>query len=410
MTDKETDIFADPPFSNLSGAREPVWYWDSAAGAILWANRAGLAFWGARDLASLKERRFDRAMPALSRLRNYAVPTCEHEPKTERLLFWTNDGNRAALCHFEEVRLENSEAGILLRVLDEEAGDTVNGARRFAEAQKSMNGHSAENGDDRATLQEIARLIKEGDSSEGEADEAEALDEPVSDIGQTDLFAKISHEVRTPLNSILGFSELMKEESFGPIGNDKYKGYVKDIHLSAQHALSLINDLLDISKVHAGEFELDMEDVEVNMVAEECVSAMEPIARKAEINMHAVLGKSLSLVKVDKRTLKQILLNLLSNSLKFTERGGSVDISTFQGHLGTVTIRVEDSGIGMSEEEVLQAFKPFRQLDTAPRPQMGTGLGLPLARALTEANGAFFDLTSETGKGTRVDLVFKPSR
>lgn len=224
-----------------------------------------------------------------------------------------------------------------------------------------------------------------------------------------DFLAKVSHEVRTPLNSIIGFAELMLQERFGPIGNTRYKGYAEDIHQSGLYALSLLNDLLDISKIQAGKFELDFTAVDVAEIVEACVASLQPLAKRTRIVLRTSLADDLPVVVADPRRLKQILLNLLTNAIKFTKEGGQVIVSgTMAG--GELRLRVRDSGVGMTKDEIAYAMQPFHQLDTAPRRQSGTGLGLPLTKALVDANRARLELTSEPGVGTSADVIFPAER
>lgn len=225
-----------------------------------------------------------------------------------------------------------------------------------------------------------------------------------------DILAKISHEVRTPLNSIIGFAELMQEERLGPIGHIKYRGYIDDIHQSGGHALSLINDLLDLTKIETGNFAPNFTAVDANEVIAECVKLIQPQAQNNRVVLRTSLTSDLPLVLADRRSLIQITLNLLSNAVKFTESGGQVIASTSHEPDGAIKISVRDTGVGMSDADVEQAFKPFRQLDTAPRHQNGTGLGLPLSKALVEANRAAMHIESRPGSGTRIDVVFPADR
>ena len=227
--------------------------------------------------------------------------------------------------------------------------------------------------------------------------------------GRLDFLAKVSHEVRTPLNSIIGFAELMLQERFGPIGNKRYTGYVEDIHHSGLYALSLLNDLLDISKIDAGKFELNFTAVDVPEIVEDCAASLQPLAKRSRIVLRTSLAPDLPSVVADPRRLKQILLNLLTNAIKFTKEGGQVIVS---GTLvdGELRIRVRDNGIGMTRDEIAFAMQPFHQLDTAPRKQTGTGLGLPVTKALVDANRARLVLSSEPGIGTSADVIFPAER
>jgi signal transduction histidine kinase len=224
-----------------------------------------------------------------------------------------------------------------------------------------------------------------------------------------EFLAKVSHEVRTPLNSIIGFTELMAQERFGPIGNARYKGYLEDIHQSGLYALSLLNDLLDISKIEAGKFELNFTAVDVSELVEDCVGSLQPLAKRARIVLRTSLAPDLPTVVADPRRLKQILLNLLTNAIKFTKEGGQVIVSGSMVD-GELRLRLRDTGVGMTKDEIAFAMQPFNQLDTAPRKQLGTGLGLPVTKALVDANRAKLVLTSEPGVGTSADVIFPAER
>jgi PAS domain S-box-containing protein len=222
---------------------------------------------------------------------------------------------------------------------------------------------------------------------------------------KTDMLAAISHEIRTPLNAILGFTEVMRDERFGPVGNERYKQYVNDIHLSGQHVLSLVNDLLDLSKIEAGKFEVNFVPLEANRIIQECVALMQPHAARERIIVRLSLSDKLPPIAADERSLRQIILNLLSNAVKFNEPGGQVIVSTALSEANQAIIRVRDTGIGMSEAELGVALEPFRQIVGARRIG-GTGLGLPLTKALVEANKADFSIHSRKEQGTLVELTF----
>jgi PAS domain S-box-containing protein len=234
-----------------------------------------------------------------------------------------------------------------------------------------------------------------------EAERASAL--------KSDFLAKVSHEIRTPLNAIMGFAEVIVEERFGPIGNERYRDYLKDIHSSGVHVMSLVNDLLDLSKIEAGKMELAIASVDANRIISECVSIMQPQANRERVIMRLALAPHLPQVMADERSLRQIILNLLSNAVKFNEPGGQVIISSALTDAGHAVIRIRDTGIGMSEQDIETALEPFRQLATS-RPTTGTGLGLPLTKALVEANRAFFTIKSKKNEGTLVEVAFPQTR
>ncbi|HSM19672.1 MAG TPA: ATP-binding protein, partial [Hyphomicrobiales bacterium] len=228
---------------------------------------------------------------------------------------------------------------------------------------------------------------------------------------KSDLLARISHEIRTPLNSIIGFSEVMLEARFGNIGSDRYRDYVRDIHASGKHLMGLVNDLLDLSKVEAGKLELNFTRLDVNDLVLQCVRLMQPEANKGRIIMRSSLAQALPAVVADHRSLRQILLNLLSNAVKFTLPGGQVVVSTTLSDEGEVLIRVRDTGVGMEEKEIAVALEPFRQVaSTANGRTPGTGLGLPLTKALAEVNRAQFRIESAKGEGTLTEITFPSQR
>jgi PAS domain S-box-containing protein len=226
---------------------------------------------------------------------------------------------------------------------------------------------------------------------------------------KSDFLAKVSHEIRTPLNAIIGFAQVMLEERFGPIGNERYKDYLRDIHTSGGHVISLVNDLLDLAKVEAGRMELAFTSVKLNDVVAACVTLMQPQAARERIVMRTSFAQKLPSVVADERSMRQIVLNIIANAIRFTEAGGQVIVSTALTDRGEVGIRVRDTGLGMSAEDVAAALEPFRQLATTRRGG-GTGLGLPLTKALVEANRGTLRITSARNEGTLVEVLFPPTR
>jgi PAS domain S-box-containing protein len=228
---------------------------------------------------------------------------------------------------------------------------------------------------------------------------------------KSEFLAKISHEMRTPLNAIIGFSDVMMEERFGPVGNERYRDYLKDINMSGAHVVSLLNDLLDLSKIEAGKMELSFERVDLNDITQQSVAIMQAQANRARVIVRSALSMNIPGIIADTRSVRQIVLNLLSNSIKFTGPGGQVIVSTAANDRGDVMLRVRDTGIGMSERDIETALQPFRQLTTSPRTDAnGTGLGLPLTKALVEANRARFSIKSAVNAGTLVEIVFPVGR
>ena len=259
-----------------------------------------------------------------------------------------------------------------------------------------------------ARLHAVFRDLTAAKSSEAGLVEARVTAERMN--GQkSEFLAKVSHEIRTPLNSIVGFADIIAEERFGPLQNERYKEYVKDIRASGTHIISLVNDLLDLSKIEAGRMELSFTNVSLNAEVGAGVSLVQMDAARSRVLLRQSLAQGLPAIVADARSIKQIVLNLLSNAVKFTEPGGQVIVSTALSDKGEVMFRVRDTGIGMSERELAEAMEPFRQFATTQRPG-GSGLGLSLTKALVKANQANLSITSNTGEGTLVEVVFPQAR
>jgi signal transduction histidine kinase len=201
------------------------------------------------------------------------------------------------------------------------------------------------------------------------------------------------------------------EERFGSVTNERYREYLRDIRTSGEHVVSIVNDLLDISKIEAGKLDLTFAAVSLNDVVRESVGLMQPQANRARVVLRTSLSREVPKIVADERTLRQIVLNLFSNSVKFTGPGGQVIASTSLTENGEALLRVRDTGEGMSEEELARALEPFRQLATATMGgPAGTGLGLPLTKALVEANRATLSIRSARGEGTVVTITIPPTR
>jgi len=237
-------------------------------------------------------------------------------------------------------------------------------------------------------------------------DEAE-----VASRAKSDFLAGVSHELRTPLNAIIGFSEVMQNEMFGPIGDSHYQEYASDIHDSGHHLLSLINDILDLSKIEAGKFELHEEAVTVTDTIEAALRLVSQRADKAGVELVRAVAPHLPWLYADGRVLKQVLLNLLTNAVKFTPLDGRVTIGADLGPGGDLVLTVADSGVGMSAEDLEQALTPFGQVESdIVRMQEGTGLGLPLSKHLVELHGGSLTIESKPGAGTTVRATFPAER
>ncbi len=255
----------------------------------------------------------------------------------------------------------------------------------------------------------VVRDITSWKKTESELREAKEKAE-ASSRQKSEFLARISHELRTPLNAIMGFSEVMRMQRFGQIENEKYRGYVNDIHDSGSHLLSLINDLLDLSKVEAGKLELNFASVNLSDAADHAMQMLKEQAASARVVLRKAMLANQPNVVADLRSMRQIMLNLVSNALKFTDPGGQIIISSQLTQNGELVLRIKDTGIGMNTEQLRDALEPFARVSSTSRDTQGTGLGLPLTKALTEANRAQFSISSEPRKGTLVEITFPTTR
>lgn len=255
----------------------------------------------------------------------------------------------------------------------------------------------------------VVRDITQWKKTEAELREAKERAEATS-RQKSEFLASVSHELRTPLNAIMGFSEVMRLGRFGEIDNERYRGYVQDIHASGAHLLSLINDLLDLSKVEAGKLELNFTSVNLSDVAEHAMQLLAEQATAQRVVLRKSFPADLPNVVADLRSMRQVMLNLVSNAIKFTDPGGRVVISAQLLGTGELKLRVKDSGIGMDEDQLKSALEPFGRVMTEGREAQGTGLGLPLTKALVEANRASFQLSSEPRRGTLAEITFPTTR
>jgi two-component system cell cycle sensor histidine kinase PleC len=248
-----------------------------------------------------------------------------------------------------------------------------------------------ERGDELARSQRELRLAKE---------QAE-----VASRTKSQFLANMSHELRTPLNAIIGFAEVIEREFFGPVGVAQYASYAADIHRSGQHLLSLINDILDLSKVEAGRFEIVEQDFALMEIIDEAKRLLEIRAQKAGLILSSEIAGDVARLYADPKLVSQALLNLLSNAVKFTPAGGKVRIAATRDGGGDLVISVSDTGIGMAPEEIPHALEPFGQIDgTLARRFDGTGLGLPITKAFIEMHGGTLALDSEKGRGTTATI------
>jgi signal transduction histidine kinase len=237
-------------------------------------------------------------------------------------------------------------------------------------------------------------------------DKAEAANRAKSDF-----LANMSHELRTPLNAIIGFSDIIKEQMLGPVENERYLEYIRDINNSANHLLSVINDILDLSKIEFGNVPLIEENVDLDATIASCLTIIGERARNGGLAVEYKPLKKMPILWAEQRRIKQVLINLLSNAVKFTPSGGGITITLRRERDDGLAIAVSDTGIGIRQEDMAVVMAPFGQVDTGlNRKFEGTGLGLPLTRAFVEMHGGQLTLESALGKGTTATVRLPAKR
>jgi signal transduction histidine kinase len=252
------------------------------------------------------------------------------------------------------------------------------------------------------TVQALERARRQAEEARNAAEN--------SNRAKSDFLASVSHELRTPLNAILGFSEMIGSEALGPVHNRRYREYACDINKSGRHLLTLVDNILDLTKIGAGKMELRESEFETDALIADCIRLLGEDA-SSHLSLKTDLPRHLPCIRGDFTLIKQILLNLLSNAAKFTPAGGGITISARHAPGQDLRITVADTGIGMDTEDIEHAMAMFGQIDSRiARHHHGTGLGLPLSRSYAELHGGQLQVESEPGIGTRVTLLLPPAR
>ena len=393
--------------------------------------------------------KIDRAMPAWAVIRDFhdCTAVAAVGSRTTALVFWTPTGPLALNCTLEAI---DPGAGSTVRIRF--AAPLIAGSAAEIKAASAQPIATPETpAGDLATLREIARRIRAGTGAitpsapslaEVQSDTTRILPppldfQPVAAAKETSTIArsmpetspgtnpspganvaKLAHELRTPLSAIVSLAEIMRDERLGAMGNPRYKAYAADIHDSARHTLDLIGAMLDGDHEPAGVQEtvsqprVDLVPVDLNEIANRCVSAMQPIGARGGVDLEVAAGPDLPRLLADRRALRQIILNLLSNALRFTPQGGLITLTTASRDDGTIEFAVSDTGTGMRANEIDRALgkalaEPLR-LRLAGQ-QSGFGFGLPLVRELAQAHGGRLTIDSVPGKGTRITVIFPAS-
>jgi signal transduction histidine kinase len=400
--------------SALEARNEAAWLIDVHGGYILATNGEGAALLGL--LADQPRPVLDAAMPALVRLRALAAGA---EPAgLERLVLWTRHG-ALTLCCTVSLAESKGRSGPIALVAAKAKREPADAAAVSASAPAPQLV-----GDDAMKLREIARRIRDGqkkaaaDRTKGGAETgsraARASDQPTPPEAPVppSLRSRLAHELKTPMSAIVAAAEIMKDQRFGPLGTPRYLGYAMDIHASAQHALSVIERMLGDGSAAAPEqpTTLEFTELDAGEVLKTSVSQVMPLANQAGISLALDVAPRLPHIIADATSLRQIVLNLLTNSLKFTDRGGSVTVAARYSLDGPLAIEVRDTGHGMTQHEIAQSLAPYGGASGVRREGGGLGIGLPLVRALAEANGAQLLIASTPGEGTCASVVFGRDR
>jgi PAS domain S-box-containing protein len=349
-----------------------------------------------KDAENLKFVRFNKAgenLLGVSRSELIGKTDFDIFPEEQAKFFVDND---------REILLANE-----LRDIVEEPIETKNLGNRFLHTRKIGIRDAAGNP---IYLLGISEDITDRMQTERELETAKAQAEKASQA-KSEFLANMSHDLRTPLNAIIGFSDMMRQRAFGPLGDTHYDEYAEDIHSSGTLLISLINDVLDLSKIEAGKYDLAEEQVSIAALVAVSTRQVSTMAAHSELTVVNDIPTSLPHLIGDERALIQVLNNLLSNAIKFTPAGGLISVSAFLDDTNAMTVQVRDTGVGMRENDIAKALRPFEQAEgSSSSSHRGTGLGLHLCSNFMVLFGGALEITSDVGKGTTVSLRFPPVR
>lgn len=405
----------------LSDLSEPAVVVDSTRCMLLGANVAGQRLWGGDFANGADPARLDVAMPAIATLRGLEAIAGGDRPHDRLLTFWTPLGVLARPCRIRPLLHTGDGPVFLVSWPPIDAPGTSAAAepreRKGGEPPKSVV-HPFST--DAETLRKIAKRIRDkpeaivpaqwpsDDAKPPPARPAPAPEEQAD--GEPGALAKLAHELRTPLAAIIALAEIMTEQHLGALPNERYRGYMRDIRDSARHALGLVDGLFARGDLEADHDELFFSQADLNEVARACVSALQPLADKAGVTLASALSEAMPRVVADVRCLKQILLNLISNSIKYAGREARVTVRTGFELAGRAWIEVQDTGPGIAPDVIERILRPDPVPAARARPRARKGLGLPLSRRLAEINGARLEITNPDGAGACVRVVFARDR
>ncbi len=424
--------------AELKRAAGPCWAIDAQRALLVAANGAGAARLGltAAPGAGLP---LDPSMPAIRSLRQIASEIAPGTSRIETLVVVTAHGEETLTC---DVRRLADAPQVLIVAASEPLRAPAIGALSDPERHEPGEAHGEavpreeprRQRSDSETLAEIARRIREAQQMMRKASHAAANSAnaaaPVHETGpaappsapasdRTSHQARLAHELRTPLSAIVAAAEIMKDERFGPLGDERYRGYAADIHESARHALGVINAMLGGRSETSHDTgapalpQLQFAEIDINAIAESAVSSMQPLAAAAALELRLQPAPRLPHVVADAVSIRQIILNLLTNALKFTGPGGRIVVSTSYRPETSLELSVEDNGRGMTRAQIERVLgaRPDSEMDrTSPRMPGSLGIGLSVVRTLARANGGTVSIESSAGQGARVSITFDRDR
>lgn len=404
----------------LSDLPEPAVVVESQGCMLLGANPAGQSLWGGSFTDREEPARLDVAMPAIGGLRALEAVADWDLPREALLTFWTPRGVLARPCRVR--RLVEAKGAVFVVSWPPDGARAVAAPReaKTAEPPKAVvYPFSA----DAETLRKIAKRIRDkpdpgaNDPGQWPADDAPPAAPKAEAVAADELaerepnaLAKLAHELRTPLAAIIALSEIMTEQKLGALPNERYRGYMRDVRDSARHALGLVDGLFargDIEKEHD---ELFFSEADLNEIARSCVSSLQPLADKAGVTLASALGEKMPRVVADVRSVRQILLNLISNSIKYAGREARISVSTGFEPAGRAWMEVQDTGPGIGADVIERVLRPVPMPAARAKPRGRKGLGLPLSRRLAELNGARMEIARADGGGACVRVVFARDR
>ncbi len=389
----------------VSGLAEPAAIFDAHKAVLLVTNDAGRRLWG--NGSERPNLQLDTGMPGLIELRKLPLEAEVASSPSRQLVFWTARGVLSAPCTVRALPEHFGAGTFLVTWLD-----TNTAVSAQPQAQPMLT--STRPASSTLAVRNIARRIQQ-EKAEPSATAASHVPDLAPEAKpmaaeqpsrEAETRARLAHELRTPLAAVIALAEIMTEQHLGPLPNERYRGYLRDIRDSARHALSVVDGLL--ARDSAEKIELSFSQIDLNDAANSCVSAMQPLADKAGATVTAQLTEGMPHVVADVRCLKQILLNLLSNSVKYAGTGARITVRTGYEAAGRAWVEVLDTGPGIASDIVARVFQPASRVGRAA--QQTPGLGLPLSQQLAEANGARLEITNGLEAGACVRLVFAKDR